>query len=360
MSVRLNCRVCRTAFLTADDHLGRTVACPKCGAEQSVPTTVPAAMAPQPSAAEATVWVPRDEAEAHDHSPRKARKTTAIALLATLPLMVLAVLVAGPLWSGRNRPVSSAKRPLEPTERIAAEYLDALVRGDDEVAHRLGTVEEPPAIRSYQLPRLDRDRTKTVKGSFAPIAALHAQIAKDFQYDPDLGRFQVRNPLGPAAETLDVLHAAKANGNAIAQKIESGNPDDLFDAAEALAQPFAKLAETILSPQRLVPTYEQLVKAAKPPLPPAEQSLALDYAAHRPSWDALLKRPFLTLKADGPFLLDRAEVVALVRDKLAARSDPPTRLRLTLTRFRLEGIDTGWKVTSARREPAETSPPSYP
>jgi hypothetical protein len=63
-----------------------------------------------------------------------------------------------------------------------------------------------------------------------------------------------------------------------------------------------------------------------------------------------LKRPFRTLKSDGPFRLERAEVVARVRDPLASLGDPPTVLRLTLTRFRLEGIDTGWKVTAAKRE----------
>ena len=83
---------------------------------------------------------------------------------------------------------------------------------------------------------------------------------------------------------------------------------------------------------------------------PVERSLALDYGADPETWAALLKRPFVTLRADGPFLLDSAEVIATVRDRLASAGEPPTRLRLTLTRFRLEGIDTGWKVISARRE----------
>ena len=62
------------------------------------------------------------------------------------------------------------------------------------------------------------------------------------------------------------------------------------------------------------------------------------------------------------------EVTAMVNDRLASLGDPPSRLRLELVRFRLEGIDTGWKVVSARRilpgdvepkakaaEPSETS-----
>ena len=63
----------------------------------------------------------------------------------------------------------------------------------------------------------------------------------------------------------------------------------------------------------------------------------------------MLKRPFQTLKADGPFIYEKAEVNAIATDRLASLGDPPSRLRLELVRFRLEGIDTGWKVVSARR-----------
>jgi hypothetical protein len=39
----------------------------------------------------------------------------------------------------------------------------------------------------------------------------------------------------------------------------------------------------------------------------------------------------------------------MVTDRLGSLGDPPTRLRIELVRFQLEGIDTGWKVVSARR-----------
>ena len=68
-----------------------------------------------------------------------------------------------------------------------------------------------------------------------------------------------------------------------------------------------------------------------------------------PIWDSLLKRSFLTLKADGPFIYERARVNAMATDRLASLGDPPSRIRLELVRFRLEGIDTGWKVVTARR-----------
>jgi hypothetical protein len=84
-------------------------------------------------------------------------------------------------------------------------------------------------------------------------------------------------------------------------------------------------------------------------------------AENHKTWETLLKRPFHTLKADGPFIFERAEVDARVTDELASLGDPPTLLRLSLVRFRLEGINTGWKVIAARRvlqdEPASEGTP---
>jgi hypothetical protein len=252
--------------------------------------------------------------------------------------------------------------PPDPVESVAIEYLQSLIDGDAGTAKRLGTIEIPPAIRTYRSVQRDRPRDRLVRGSFAPIAAFHARIDEKYTYDPALKRYQPKNALGIAAETLDTLHDAseKAEQDQVYDKIRSGSPDDLFDAAEALARPYAALARGVLSPKTLLPTYRMLVDQANPPLPQAERALALDYAADRDAWDGLLKRPFLTLRADGPFVLEHAEVLAPVIDRLGSSGDPPTPLRLTLTRFRLEAIDTGWKVTATRREgepaPAEPEP----
>jgi hypothetical protein len=243
--------------------------------------------------------------------------------------------------------------------------LKALSDGDYEAARRLGTVDEPPAIRSYRDVHRQAEANQLIKGSFAPIAALHTRIEQKFEYDPAIGRFKLKDPLGPAAETLDALHDAKAKAeqDELYKKMASGNPNDLFDAAEGLGRAMAKLSEGALAPKNLVPTYKQLVLDSKPPLPPGAAELALDFAAHPASWNGLLKRPFPTLKADGPFRFERTVVTATVRDRLASLGDPPTALRLELVRFRLEAIDTGWKVVSARRpgaspEPQEAEPES--
>ena len=110
-----------------------------------------------------------------------------------------------------------------------------------------------------------------------------------------------------------------------------------------------KALSKVLEPKRILPTYKMLIESAKPPLPEEAKALALEVAESPQQWSDLLKRPFWTLKPDGPFVYEQAEVTAIVADRLASLGDPPTRLRMKLVRFRLEGIDTGWKVVSARR-----------
>lgn len=346
MSIRLTCRSCRAAFLTTDDQLGRSVACPKCGVKQPVPTTATLA---GPAVRETSVFVESD-------APRRPkRRSPAVWLLLVLvPVLGVAGVVAWPTIRAWLHPT-----PPDPIEQVASGYLQSLIDGNSETSRRLSTIEEPPAIRRFKNVGHQRERDRTLKGSFAPIAALHSRINASFTYDPTSGRFQTKNQLGAAAETLDALHDAKkkAEQQELSKKMQSGNPDDVFDAAEKLASTFSNLAEGVLSPQKLIPSYKQLLLGAKPPLPPAENELAMDYATHREIWDALLKRPFPTLKADGPYILDRAEVTAQVTDALASSGDPPTRLHLKLVRFRLEGIDTGWKVVSARREGAPEPAP---
>jgi hypothetical protein len=242
-------------------------------------------------------------------------------------------------------------RKLDPVERVAENYLKALVNQDAATIGRLGTVEEPPAIRSVGAIRRDRRGSRTHKGSFVPLGELHKKIDTDFAYDSSAGRFTPKNTLGSAGETLDALHAAKeeAEKSGLYDKMKSGDPNDLFDAAEQYAKVFTKLAAGPLAPRRILPTYKMLVESAKPPLPSDVQALANEVAGSPKDWDALLKRSFHTLKADGPFIYERAAVTATVTDRLASLGDPPTKLQLELVRFRLEGIDTGWKVVAAKR-----------
>ncbi|MFO0953088.1 MAG: hypothetical protein U0835_18430 [Isosphaeraceae bacterium] len=363
MSLRLRCRACQTAFVTDDDPRVTPAVCPKCGAKH----TARAAPKPAPVAAPSRSPVPADEPEESvfvaSGVPRRSRRGLFVGLT-TVVLLAAAGVGVAVNWPAIRRwwnPV-----PPDPVEAVAASYLDAITKGDAEATERIGTIELPPGIRSFRSVRHRKSADTTLKGSFAPIAAFHARVAEKYTYDPSIDRYTPQNPLGPAAETLDALHDAKAKAEAenLDKKITSGDPEDLFDAAESMARSFTALAEGPLAPKKLIPTYQMLVDEANPPLPPPEKQLALDFAANRETWDALLKRPFGTLKADGPFVLDRAEVVAQVVDVLGSSGDPPKPMTLTLTRFRLEGIDTGWRVTAARRgnapAPAASKPVTSP
>ena len=335
----VRCRACRTTFLADDDPAVRSVDCPKCGARTAAPSEVETEPEPGP-----TVFVAASEGRRNRRFVRPA-----LFVLAALVVAATTAAVVWPSLRSRMRPV-----PVDPIESAATSYLQALAAGDAETAGRLGTIDLPPAIRSFRAVRRDRAADLRLKGSFAPIATLHVRIDERFTLDPASGRYAPRDALGPAAEVLDALHAAKAEAEKsdLYKKMQSGDPNDIFDAAESFGKTFADLAGGVLAPKRLIPSYKQLVEDAEPPLPAAERTLAIDYAEHRATWDALLKRPFATLKADGPFLLERAEATAAAIDALGSLGDPPTTIRLTLTRFRLEGIDTGWRVTSARRESA--------
>ncbi|WP_165230949.1 hypothetical protein [Aquisphaera insulae] len=346
MSTRVRCTACKTAFLAADEPPGGVVECPKCGSRHRLPgTSAPSPTrpvqppVPPPSAEMSNVFVPSTEA-----TGRTSRKRWLLLLLipAILVPIAAAVLVAWP----RLKP-----RPLDAVERVADSYLRAIAKSDEPAQQRLGVVEDPPAIRAYRDLRRNRSRDRTLKGSFAPLGRLHAKIASSYAYDPAIGRFTPKNPLGAAGETLDAVQAARedAEKSGLYDKMASGDPDDIFDAAEGLGKVFTKLADGALAPKKILPTYKMLVEDAKPPIPADAKELASAVGDDPKTWDALLKRPFSTLKSDGPFVLDRAEVEALGEDRLSSLGDPPTPLKLSLIRFRLEGIDTGWRVVSIRR-----------
>ena len=264
------------------------------------------------------------------------------AIVAVAAVAAVGVMVAWP----RVKP-----RSLDPVETVAADYLKAMSTQDSATIKRLGTVEEPPAIRSVGTVTRNPAGERLLKGSFAPLGKFHARIERDYDYDGIAGRFKTKNELGAAANVLDVAHDAKdeAEKSGLYKKMQSGDPNDLFDSAEQLGKVFTQLAEGALSNKKLLPTYRMLVQDAKPPLPDDAKSLALEVSIAPNDWAALLKRSFHTLKADGPFILEHAEVNATATDRLASSGDPPTRLTLTLVRFRLEAIDSGWKVVSVRR-----------
>ncbi len=326
---------------------------------RSCPASPKAGTAADPSAAE-SAFIPSEDA-----IQRRSRRWQwiGLGLLAILAVGAVGVMVYWPRLSIKPRP----PRQRDAVELVAGDYLDALARQDNEAAGKLSTIEEPPGIGSVRSLGRQRPRDQTLKGSFAPLATFHAKVDSEFTYDKAAGRFTPKNAMGLAGETLDKLHEAKeeAKKSGMYEKMQSGDPNDIFDSAEQLGKVFENVSK-VLEPKRLLPTYKMLIESAKPPLPQDAKALALAVAESPQQWNALLKRPFWTLKPDGPFVYDQAEVIANVTDRLASLGDPPTRLRLKLVRFRLEGIDTGWKVVSAKRilpgdekaAPAKTPSPS--
>ncbi len=290
-----------------------------------------------------SVFVP----SAHAAEERRRRWPIIVAV-------VLALAAAGSVGFMVVRPALTSplrSHQLDSVERVATAYLKAITAEDTQTLQRLGTVEEPPAIRSVRSVTRNPGGNRQVKGSFAPLGKLHTQIASGYDYDSTAGRFTPKNAMGPAAKTLDSLHEAKDNAekSGLYKKMQSGDPNDLFDAAEQFGKVFTQLAETTLAPKAIVPTYKMLVEESKPPLPADVKALALEVSESPNDWSRVLKRSFHTLKADGPFIYEQAEVIATATDRLASSGDPPSRLRLKLIRFRLEGIDTGWKVINIHR-----------
>ena len=281
-----------------------------------------------------------------DAIERRSRRWQWIALgfVVLLAIGAVGVMVNWP----RLKPTPPRQR--DAVERVAGAYLDALARQDEEAARKLSTIEEPPGIGSVRSLGRQKPRDSHVKGSFAPLGTLHAKLDTDYTYDKAAGRFTPKNALGIAGEVLDKVHEAKdeAEKSGMYAKMASGDPNDIFDSAEQFGKVFEGLSK-VLEPKRILPTYKMLVESAKPPLPSEAKALAMAVAESPEQWNALLKRPFWTLKPDGPFLYEQAEVIANINERLASLGDPPTRLRLKLVRFRLEGIDTDWKVVSAKR-----------
>jgi hypothetical protein len=307
-----------------------------------------------------SVLIAPESFEPDDAEPSKPRRRKRLIpfLLGALGGLLVAALVFWPILR-RSAPeppdvaeLPDAPRPIDPVERTARGFLDALVDQDADEIDRLSVVSDPPAIASFEDIQRDPTEDETVRGAFAPLAELNRRIASKYTYDPAIRRFQNANPLGVAADFMDEAEKLKQENEAgdIYSRIAGGTADEQLDAAVEFAEQFAKLTRATLPRQELVPTYAQLVEDADPPLPPEAEELALNFGDDTETWEELLGRPFFTIEADGPFVLDRAEVVATIRDRLASPGDPPRRLRLALVRFRLDAIDTGWKVVSARRE----------
>ena len=298
--------------MTSDDRLGRRVMCPKCGANRSPPRP------------RCTSWPPRCPRGVHAgflglrrrRRPGAGRNTSQArpGHVADRPgdcgrcrVVAWPALNAGGI---RSRPT----RPRPPPPSICRHSSTVTSSRPSP-----GTIDEPPAIRSFRDVRRVPDRDRKSRGR-SPRSPRCTRSTRSSNTIPRAAGSSVRDPLGPAAETLDALHDAKAKADrtrstrrwpAATRTTSSTRPKGWGGA-------LAKMAEGVLAPRSSCRPMSSSSTTRSRRSPRTRRALALDYAAHRETWDALLKRPFPTLKADGPFLFDRAEVVATARDRLAS------------------------------------------
>ncbi len=88
-----------------------------------------------------SAFVPSEEA-----IERRSRRWQWIGL-SFLAIVAVGAVVVMVYWP-RLKP--KPPRVLDAVEKVAENYLDALVRQDEEAARKLSTIEEPPAIRSIR------------------------------------------------------------------------------------------------------------------------------------------------------------------------------------------------------------------
>ena len=104
---------------------------------------------------------------------------------------------------------------------------------------KLSTIEEPPGIRSVRSLSASESPRSTTQGLVR--ASGRCCTRRSTPISPmtgAAGRFTPKHPLGLAGETLDKLHEAKeeAKKSGMYEKMQSGDPNDIFDSAEQLGQ----------------------------------------------------------------------------------------------------------------------------
>ena len=272
MNLRLvHCPACRTAYMIEDEAADRPPPCPKCGA-------VPA----RPARAELPGRRRRGRPSSSRRRPAGPRRGRKIAAFVAATLVVV-VARGGRRLAEDPEPLEDAPPPTR-SRRRRRRYLRALVDGDAEAARRLGTVELPPAIRSFRNVRRDPAGDARLKGSFAPIAAFHAQDRGDLHLRPGHRPLHARERPRPRGRRPRRAPRGQGQGRA--------GRDLQEDAERQPRRPLRRgrgpgqaagdaLPKASCRPRSSSRPTRMLVDDAKPPLPPEERALAKDFADHR-------------------------------------------------------------------------------
>jgi len=166
MTLSVRCTSCRTAFLTPIEQPGATVKCPKCGARHRLPQSADPVDTPEPQAPSAPASPPSASVfVASSESQNRSSRPRYFVGLAGLAVVVLAGLAALVLWP-RLKP-----RPIDPVERVAEEYLQSLIKGDETAQRRLSTI-RPVAFCPVLAMRRPRAGNPNLRGQRHRLALL--------------------------------------------------------------------------------------------------------------------------------------------------------------------------------------------
>ncbi len=170
-----------------------------------------------------------------------------------------------------------------------------------------------------------RPRDQILKGSFAPLAKFHTKVDADFTYDK-IGRpvhAQERAGAWPARRsTSSTRRRKRPRSRACTRRCRAAIPTRSSTSAEQLGKVFEGLSK-VLDAEADPADLQDAGRVGQAPAAPGRQGVGPGGCRVARAWSALLKRPFWTLKPDGPFIYEQAEVIAKVTDRLASLGDPP-------------------------------------
>ena len=173
-----------------------------------------------------------------------------------------------------------------------------------------------------------------------------------------------RMRLGIAGETLtcSTRPRTRLRKSGMDEKMQSGDPNDIFDAAEAVRQVVRRPLEGART-QAVLPTYKMLIESAKPPLPEDARALALEVAespgsgvpangpsGHQAGWSVRLRAG----RGDG----DRSRSPGLAGRPAVAAADEAGPVPARRDRHRLEGhLGTSIQPGDEAAEPSKSPSP---
>jgi hypothetical protein len=391
MNIKLKCP-CGARFLASDQARGHAVRCPTCGKSLVVPEAAAVVVSPSAGDPEPVRFVTTDATEATPQAAaprnRPAVQPTSLKPAAQPTSFTPAVAEPDTLWQARAVRTTAERSgggwfkwvllalvlltpiavvatlvllphllPKDPRELVAQRYLDAVRREDFAEANRLSVLTTHPRLTHVE--RIGREvrEVPPVAGKFQTLTEFHTGILQRYRFNPEKGRFELRDAFSGGMEVLSQLEQAEqrirekeaADAADPARRKKSPDElmlDDVISRYAAIGE-LAKGAGSLLSSKGLGPTYKDLLDKTDLPLSDAERSLAAHYAADPAKWDRLLGRPFWELPGGGDFQLHEVQIQSTIRTEGQSFGEPGRQITLRLVRFTMGTIDTGWRVWQA-------------